>query len=127
MPVKYMVFTLLFCVLSFSQSWAAEDCKDPQTQTDMNICSDKTYKKADEDLNVVYKKALKILDGSDVGQIEKFKEVQRSWLEYRDLNCNYAVSGYEGGTIAPLVYATCMTELTQERTKQIPQLFGEWE
>ncbi len=127
MFVKYLSFAFLLYIVSFSYAYAADDCKNPQTQTDMNICSDLAYKKADEELNVTYKKALKILEGSDAAQIEKFKETQRSWIKYRDLNCDYAVSGYEGGTIAPLIYATCMTELTQERTKQIPQLFGEWE
>lgn len=127
MFVKYLIFSFLLCTVSLSYAYAADDCKDPQTQTDMNICSDLAYQKADEELNVTYKKALKILEGSDAAQIEKFKEIQRSWIKYRDLNCDYAVSNYEGGTIAPLIYATCMTELTQERTKQIPQLFGEWE
>ncbi|QQG35370.1 MAG: DUF1311 domain-containing protein [Micavibrio aeruginosavorus] len=127
MPVKLAVLALLLCLFSVPPSWAAEDCKDPQTQTDMNTCSAQEYKKADEELNAVYKKALKLLEGADAAGIEKFKEVQRSWVRYRDLNCDYATSVYEGGTIAPLIHATCLTELTQERTKQIPKLFAEWE
>lgn len=127
MTAKFAALVLLLSLLSFSQSWAAEDCKDPQTQTDMNICADLAYKEADEELNVTYKKALKILEATNPTEIENFKEVQRAWIKFRDLHCKHAISGYEGGTIVPLIHASCMTELTEQRTKQIPGLFEEWE
>lgn len=126
MLVKVVVFTLLLA-FPFLQSYASDGCEGAQTQTDMNICSGQAYEKADKELNATYQKALKNLEGSNPQKIENFKEIQRTWIKFRDLNCHYASSLYEGGTIAALIYSECMRELTEQRTKQIPDLFAEWE
>lgn len=127
MPIRLVVLTLLLTTISYATAWADIDCKDAQTQTDMNICADYAFKKSDEDLNATYKKALKMLQTSDASKLKKFKETQRAWIKFRDLNCDYAAKVYEGGTMARMAHASCMQELTEQRTKQIPHLFPEWE
>jgi len=67
----YLASIVLLMLISPAVSVAAEallapgaaladekvDCTDPQTQMDMNICSDKDYKAADAALNAAYEKA----------------------------------------------------------------------
>lgn len=106
---------------------AGDVCADPQTQTDMNICAGKAFQEADLALNEIYQKALKLLQESGPEKVEDFKQIQRAWVEFRDLNCAYAADVYEGGSMAPLVRSMCMEKLTQQRIEQIPDLFAEWE
>lgn len=122
----FILSALLF--FSFSKlGFAQQNCESPQTQTDMNICSSLSYKEADIKLNETYRKAIKMLENyNEEGRLEEFKNIQRAWIKYRDLNCSYASDLYKGGSIVPLIHATCMEQLTEERTKRIPELFAEW-
>lgn len=43
-------------------------------------------------------------------------EVQRAWLRYRDQACGYFRAYYEGGSMARIMEAQCMMELTARRT-----------
>ena len=49
-------------------------------------------------------------------------EAQRAWLRFRDGHC--ASVGYQarGGSLEPLLIATCKAELTRERTRQLKAL-----
>ncbi len=123
---RCVMIVFVVSILSFAPVLASENCDNPQTQTDMNICSSIAYTEADKELNVTYQKALGILKDIAPSKVENFKKIQRAWVEFRDLNCKFARDGYEGGTIAPLIFATCMKELTEQRTKQIPDFFQEW-
>lgn len=126
MPIKlYFIVSLLLLLSVTNFAIASEgDCLSAETQTDMNICSAKSFEEADKKLNEVYNKGLAILE-TKVAQ-EPFRETQRAWLAYRDANCKYASSIYEGGTLAPLTHADCMQRLTEQRIEEIPNLFAEW-
>lgn len=104
----------------------AADCGNAQTQIEINLCAAESYKHADKDLNEIYRIALKKLKAENPSKIERFKEVQRAWIKFRDLNCKYKYDLYEGGSMAPAVHSECMTELTQVRTNEIPALFDNW-
>ena len=72
-------------------------------------------KKADAALNAVYRK------------LEKTPELvaaQRLWIAYRDAECKYQYSRYEGGTIAPMIYSNCLTTLTTQRTEILESNLG---
>ena len=59
---------------------AIENCDDPQTQLDMNLCSFKDYQDADLELNRIYKKALEHINSDHE---EDFRENQRIWIDPR--------------------------------------------
>lgn len=118
----------IFCAVAFATPVAlAANCKDPVTQTDMNICAAEAFKKADKKLNAIYQKALKKQRAADASRVEDFKNIQRAWLKYRDLHCGYASAVYESGSMQPMARSACMEELTKQRIEVIPNLFGEWE
>lgn len=99
------VFILCFNNISFAQ-----------TQSEMNVAANAKYKKADAELNRVYKQLMAILDKN-----EKLLLIQaeKDWIKYRDSHCKFDASQYEGGSIQPLIYSTCLEELTRKRIAEI--------
>jgi uncharacterized protein YecT (DUF1311 family) len=94
------------------------NCANPTTQIEMNICADKDYRRADDALNRVYKKA--IADEDAQGR-DLLRTAERAWLKFRDAHCQYAASGSEGGSMHPMDYDGCVTALTDLRTKQLKE------
>lgn len=92
---------------------SAQDCTDPQTQTDLNICAGKRYEAADAALNAIYGT---VRDRLDEAGREQLLTTQRAWIAYRDAECTFRSRGVEGGSIYPLIYGDCLTELTEQRT-----------
>ncbi|UBH29550.1 lysozyme inhibitor LprI family protein [Aeromonas enteropelogenes] len=86
------------------------------TQAAMNICVMQDYTKADAKLNATYKKLVATLDKEQLGRL---KTAQRAWITFRDAQCRYEAGVYEGGSIAPLVYSSCLTNLTEQRTTDL--------
>ena len=93
------------------------DCNKAVTQNDMNICADKDYQAADKKLNDVYRKVAAAL--GDKATQAKLKTAEKAWIQYRDTECTFEVAENEGGTIYALVYAGCVTRLTDARTKEL--------
>jgi uncharacterized protein YecT (DUF1311 family) len=94
------------------------NCDDPQTQADMNLCANEAYQLADADLSRVYQQLLQSLPASDR---EALNEAETAWLIYRDLNCEFEASLFEGGSIQPLMYYSCMERMTDERIALLQQ------
>ena len=82
----------------------------------MNICADKEFKAADAALNRAYNQLSAKLDE---GERARLKEVELAWLKYRDAECEFEASFYEGGSMQPLIYSTCLTHVTKTRTAEI--------
>lgn len=93
-------------------------CNDPQTQLDMNQCAQQAYKQADAELNQVYQTLHASL--SDSGK-QSLTDAELAWISFRDLDCDFARDQYEGGSIAPLIYYSCLEALTELRTTEIEE------
>lgn len=93
----------------------ADPCPDAHTQLAMNVCADAQYKKADAELNRAYQQLVRASGGSDA----KLKSAQLAWLKFRDAECDYEASMYEGGSIMPMIYSFCLRDVTAARTKQL--------
>ena len=87
-----------------------------QTQAEMNQTAIENFKKADNELNQVYKKLVKKLN-------EKEKKLlitaQKNWIRFRDSKCEFEKEEYNGGSIQPLIHYTCLTECTEDRIKDL--------
>ena len=95
---------------------AADRCDSPQTQAEMNVCAAEDFRRADAQLNVAYDRLLKSLDP---GRRAKLQKAERAWLAFRDAQCAYEASEAEGGTMAPMLRAGCLTEVTKMRIAQL--------
>ena len=74
------------------------------------------YKKANAQMNRIYKMARETCDNAGK---EKPKKAQLAWIKYRDLCCEAEASIYEGGSMSGLAYTTYMTALTNERSGRL--------
>lgn len=111
LPLLYPVLPHL--LVAQQSSTAQNPCEEKQiSQRQMDDCADFEYKKADEQLNKVYRKALQYVTDDLAGAQERgdqkqvhyeetaiasLKEAERSWIAYRDIQCKAAAQQYEGG------------------------------
>ncbi len=108
------------------------NCNDPQVQQEMNWCAAQEFRKADAALNVQWKDTVREMKQRDSeagapqdkrpGNFDTLLTAQRAWLKFRDAHCDGAGYLFRGGTMEPLIVATCRTGLTQQRTKQLKDL-----
>ncbi|AXB06336.1 MULTISPECIES: lysozyme inhibitor LprI family protein [Aeromonas] len=109
-------YPALLLLLATTAVQAEQDCTAPVTQTDMNICAFQDYQRADAKLNAAYKKRVASLEKA---QLERLRTAQRAWIAFRDAQCRYEAGVYEGGSMAPMVHSSCLTQLTEARTKDL--------
>lgn len=101
-------------VVLLSGAASAQDCSDPQTQLDMNMCANGSFQKADKELNDKYQQILsRLADDADAAGL--FRTAQRAWVPFRDAECAFVASTYEGGSMQPMVLSGCLEEMTRKR------------
>ncbi|AKH44215.1 uncharacterized protein YecT (DUF1311 family) [Altererythrobacter atlanticus] len=105
------------------------NCDDPVQQQEMNWCAQQDFLAADEALNTQWDATASRMKQRDMvydtshdgrpGYFEQLLEAQRAWLKYRDAHC--ATDGYlaRGGSLEPLLVATCKTALTKTRIEEL--------
>ena len=108
----------LFATVSAQRRGAKDPCADPQSQAEMNMCAAKKFKAADAELNRVYNQLAAKL-GDDAGQRERLKTAETSWLKYRDDNCEYEASFFNGGSMRPLILSSCLERMTKSRAAEL--------
>ncbi|MBP9134688.1 MAG: DUF1311 domain-containing protein [Saprospiraceae bacterium] len=87
-----------------------------QTQLEMNLDAQKSYKSADLELNKVYKLLMKELDPEAKALLKK---AQQDWIKYRDSHCTFEGQMFEGGSAQPMVISSCMEIVTKARTEEL--------
>jgi uncharacterized protein YecT (DUF1311 family) len=79
-----------------------------------SLSYDKQYKQADAELNKVYEQVMSRLDSKS--QKDALKAAQRAWISFRDKECDFDASRYEGGTLVNVVHPACLYPETARRT-----------
>lgn len=82
-------------------------------QPAMNACAAEEYTRQDSELNQAYVMVMKPLKSAGK---TKLRNSQRAWIKSRDKTCKAERAEYEGGTIAPLIFYSCLTNETIMRT-----------
>lgn len=102
------------------------DCANPQFQQEMNYCAWQDFEAADRALNVAWGLVKAEIAARDAdmptdmqGWPEALLEAQRAWISYRDAHCASEGFQFRGGTMEPLIVATCRTRATQLRTQEL--------
>jgi uncharacterized protein YecT (DUF1311 family) len=88
------------------------DCGAAETQLAMNQCAQQNYQRSDQVLNQVYQDLRATLSTPAKNQLQA---AETAWLSFRDADCAFERSQFEGGSIAPLIYASCLEQLTDQR------------
>ena len=116
---------LVFGLLASGSGSAVDDdfydepCKPASIATfDMAVCQYQRYKRADRELNRVYRLLLSHLDAD---QKRMTTSAQRSWLTFRDTDCAAAGLNWAGqnGKERPVVEFSCLADRTEERIRHL--------
>ena len=83
--------------------------------TVMRSCSKRELSYQDGLLNRYYKQAMKSLDKS---KGKELKKVQRQWMKYRDVKCNFDY-GLTGGTMDLVIGDGCLVDMTAQRAVEL--------
>jgi len=122
MMKKLIGVTLVSASMFAASAMAAEDCKNPVSQMAMNVCAGKDYQREDATLNKRYKELVAKLEKD---RRAKLKQVQVTWIKYRDLQCDFDSSNYDGGSLYPLVRSSCLARMTAQRNKELEAMLKE--
>lgn len=115
-------------LVAFASAGLAQEynCQNPQFQQEMNQCAALEFQAADRELNKVYRGAIAFMKQIDTDQPEELvgaedalRQAQRDWIRFRDGACEAEGFLFRGGTMEPLIVATCLTRLTQRRTSDL--------
>ncbi len=111
--MRYLPIVLLamFYILTVSK---AEDVCEGINQWEMNKCAGNKFEKADKAMNERYVKLMKQLDPEDQA---KLRQAQRAWNAYMKKWCEFETNGL--GSIRPMIFAGCLTGLTEDHTKNL--------
>ena len=113
-----------------------EEAAEMGVQQEMNLCAHRRFLIADRELNEQWRLTRAHMQERDAnwdefhadsydtrpGYFDSLLEAQRAWLTYRDAHCRTQAYEARGGSLEPLLYASCRTALTQARTEELRQL-----
>jgi len=106
----------LVLLATASAAWGQECDRNDDSQSMMTICAGVDYQAADAKLNAAYKD---LVGRNDEKANQLLQAAQRAWITFRDAECAYSAADSEGGSIHPMEISQCLTEVTNERTKQL--------
>lgn len=119
-----IMFLMLFSIFSYAEEL---ECNKIQLSDQVYLCSKQSMETSDKKLNQEYREILKKVRAQYSSNeelknefINKIKESQRSWVDFRDKNCEVLSYQIDVGTQA---YETsmnsCKDKMTQERIKEL--------
>ncbi|MEZ0472479.1 lysozyme inhibitor LprI family protein [Luteimonas salinilitoris] len=92
-----------------------DDCySKAQSQAELTECSEDDLKPVDDELNKRYREMeARLKDDDDTKKL--LIDAQRKWVAFRDAECNLSTVRSSGGSIHPMNFNNCATDLTQRR------------
>jgi uncharacterized protein YecT (DUF1311 family) len=101
----------------FSAPASADQCDTAKTQSEMSMCADLQYRKADAELNDAYRDLLAGYKKLDKDLASALTKSQRAWIAHRDADCVLESLASQGGSAQPMIFSMCLERITLERVK----------
>ena len=98
------------------QALPFEDCSALNTQRETDECFVRQSKHSQQQLDSLLRELRPALQPQ---QQSLLLSSQATWLKYRDLHCKWQAAFFEGGSIQPTEYMTCVTELNWRRVDEL--------
>lgn len=117
---------MIFVWISSSYSIAnvQKDCNNISGDKERLYCLEANLKISDIHLNDSYQKMRKIFDQD---KTKALKDIQLSWLDYRDKDCRLKALAYSGGTLEAEVETRCVINKNIVRTEELNHLIDAWD
>lgn len=126
-----MMFALLLALATQPEAAPIDaDCGGNTLQ--MVQCANRSFDRADRELKLVWEEIAQALSDQDrrlndhrEPRLEIARTAHEAWLAFRDAQCAVeADSEARGGTMYPLIYIGCRTEMTRARVQQLRPTLG---
>ncbi|MHB2266151.1 lysozyme inhibitor LprI family protein [Aliihoeflea sp. PC F10.4] len=108
---------LVLTIATGAEEQEEATCPDAVSTIDIVECLGEIYTEQDARLNTAYRSAIDPLEGE---RRTLLRDAQRSWVAFRDANCQFYRSGE--GTIAAIEGTSCMVETTRSRVDELEKL-----
>ncbi|MCE1114840.1 MULTISPECIES: lysozyme inhibitor LprI family protein [Pseudomonas] len=115
--------TLLAITAAQAEDYSSSytQCMDKASSTvAMSACIQAETKLQDERLNRVYKQLMAKLEGQ---QQKDLREVQRSWIKYRDGNCAFHGT-LSSGSLYRIEGAMCLMDMSKDRAAELERVLS---
>lgn len=123
---RWLTIPALACVPLHAQA----SCDEAVTTIEINECAQAEFDKTEAELNRVWKEVMARLaeraDEPDVVDAKaKLRIAQKTWVTYREQDCQAVYTLYQGGTMRTLMYLGCMTGHADRRTRELSEWLAE--
>ena len=108
---------LLSISMSSISAQAAEYCNGKVDTVSLKQCAMTDYKLEENKINRVYKELMNTLNPKDK---QRLKTAQLAWIDFRIKDCDFQ-TGWETGTMGPLMSIGCETTHTKERRNTLEE------
>ena len=116
--LSIVITASLLSVMVARPATAAENCGNLPRQAEMNACYGKALADEDRALNTTYREIGKRLAASKEAT-GRLLAAERAWIAYRDAECAFSASGSAGGSLYPMLIASCEAALTNRRNSDL--------
>jgi uncharacterized protein YecT (DUF1311 family) len=118
------IAVMAFCsAAANAQTRAGLGCSRARTQSALNDCAADKLRVAERGLKLVFDQLRAAL--SNPTRQTALTRAQLAWLSYRDKQCAFNASIFEGGSMWSMEYSTCQVALTNDRTNQVRTALAE--
>jgi len=98
--------------------YKTKDCDKDMVQMEMNLCAGANLDAANAELNHVYQKLMS--QQTDQKSKDQLKDVERTWISYRDKECAWEIGPQEdGGSIWSMAMDNCLQDQTDARIREL--------
>ncbi|MBK8283797.1 MAG: DUF1311 domain-containing protein [Ahniella sp.] len=122
-----MSIMLLVAVLPMN---VRASCDDPVTTLEINDCAQQEFDKTEAELNRVWKQVMgyldELADEPDAAAAKaQLRTAQRTWVDYREQDCQAVHTMHQSGSIRTLMYLGCKTSHADRRTRELSEWLAE--
>ena len=111
-----MITTTLMAMFLSLMSQQPVDCSHGgETQREMNICAERAATTAGEKLARLLDE---LSDALDASQASALRDLQRDWDRVVKNDCRWEQSLFVGGSVSPMVYASCLAANRNQRIER---------
>ena len=127
--MKTRLLSKLLCIAAASFTMIANAqqpvCHNDGSGVDSAVCAHEDFLRADRQLNDAYQAALNMV-GADSERADAraaLVAAQREWLRFRDADCHVQDRIFQRGTMREAIVQSCLKDSTEERSKELKQLW----
>lgn len=125
-----LVASGLLGLAGFAGSVAADCGETAETTIELNDCAKQEFDRAEARLNTTWKQVMARLDEradepDATAAKTQLRDAQRTWVKFREQDCQAVYTLYQGGTMRTLMHLGCLTGHADRRTKDLEEWLAE--